>query len=171
MAPRHRIAVMTSFLHVGQLSGSFGSSLGCGASTMCADLPVPCFRFWVETASSLWAASSSRKTVPGTCCRELWSGRHDIMVVSRRGVASAHTPRSMVRDCHSPSNTSRPILSSSFCSTDACCKKVAKNFREVSWQKKKTRKKNRTMKTDIRRPVCSKMPDYYIATYMLALLL
>lgn len=65
IAPRQRIATISSFFHIGQFNGSFGSSLGCGESTMCAFLPVPCFR--VEVIFSTSAAWSLSSTVPGTC--------------------------------------------------------------------------------------------------------
>jgi len=70
IAPRHKMATIISFFHIGQLRGSFGSSLGCGESTMWEFVPVPCLRLWV--ISSVWAAWSFNNTVPGTWV-SLWS--------------------------------------------------------------------------------------------------
>src|ERR1700738_4724629 len=43
VAPNARMNRFSSFRGLGQFKGSFGSSDGWGAKTICAFLPVPCF--------------------------------------------------------------------------------------------------------------------------------
>jgi hypothetical protein len=49
IAPRYKIMMISSFFHIGQLSGSLGSSLGGGERTISLFLPVPCLRYCVKS--------------------------------------------------------------------------------------------------------------------------